>query len=195
MILASGSTIRAQLLRRIGVSFDVEKPLIDESVLKKEKLAAKTPAAELAHFLALAKAESVEGKFPKSLVLGCDQILICDGTFFSKPRDQDEGLAQLRMLRGRKHQLITSAVAVQNASAVWHHTGTVDLHMRDVSDIYLEDYIARNWKSVRHAVGSYKLEEEGGRLFHRIEGDYFHVLGLPLLEITTFLIARGELAI
>ena len=85
--------------------------------------------------------------------------------------------------------------AIRSYYAVWRHVGVVRMNMRDLSPAYVEDYVARNWQSIRHAVGAYKLEEEGVRLFSLIDGDYFHVLGLPLTELLSYLILRGELSI
>jgi len=96
-------------------------------------------------------------------------------------------------MRGKVHRLLTAAVIYEGGAPVWRHVGVVQLQMRDVSDSYLDDYVARNWDSIRHSVGAYKLEEEGVRLFGRITGDYFHVLGLPLLELLGFLMTRGVL--
>jgi septum formation protein len=89
--------------------------------------------------------------------------------------------------------LLSAAVIYENHEPKWRYIGVVNLTMRDLSDQYIESYVNRNWESVQYCVGGYKLEEEGSRLFSRIEGDYFHVLGLPLLEVLSFLIERGDL--
>jgi septum formation protein len=127
------------------------------------------------------------------LVIGCDQVLALNQTIFAKPENPHDALTQLKTLRGQKHQLLSAAVIYADGKPQWRHVGVVRLHMRDASDGYLADYVDRNWDSIRHSVGGYKLEEEGVRLFSRIEGDYFNVLGLPLLDLLSYLTLRGTL--
>ena len=126
--------------------------------------------------------------------MGCDQVLDHRGTLLSKPKDQTDAIKQLQLLCGDRHSLLSAAVLYQDGEPVWRHVGQVRLRMREISDDYLTDYVDRNWHSIQHAVGCYKLEEEGVRLFSNIEGDYFHVLGMPLLELLNYLTLRGDLA-
>ncbi|NNE50811.1 MAG: septum formation protein Maf [Sulfitobacter sp.] len=194
IILASGSEIRAQLLRQAGLAFDIVKPRIDEELVKHALLAEGTSPRDIADALAELKARKVSEKHPGALVLGSDQVLDYAGKMLSKPADIDAARKQLRSLRGDRHSLLSAAVICEDGQPIWRHVGQVRLRMREISDDYLEDYLTRNWDSVRHAVGCYKLEEEGVRLFSNIQGDYFHVLGLPLIELLNYLILRGELA-
>ena len=125
------------------------------------------------------------------MVIGCDQVLAFENSILSKPESREHATVQLRMLRGGRHTLMSAAVIYHEKKPVWRHIGTVRLRMRDVSDAYLEAYISRNWDDIQHSVGAYQLESEGVRLFQSIEGDYFHVLGMPLLELLAFLTLRG----
>lgn len=193
LILASGSAIRADLLRRASLAVEVIPARVDEDAIKSAFLAEQAKPRDIADALAEAKARKVAARHPDRMVLGCDQVLDFQGTLFSKPETPEDARDQLRRMRGKRHMLLSAAVIYDNAKPVWRHVGTVRLHMRDLSDAYIDDYISRNWESIRHAVGAYKLEEEGPRLFTRIEGDHFNVLGLPLLEILSYLTLRGTL--
>ncbi len=193
LILASGSEIRANLLRNAGIDFTVQKARVDEEAVRAALHAEEASPRDIADTLAELKAQRVAAKNPQALVIGCDQVLAVGQTTLNKPQSPQDALAQLKMLRGQKHQLLSAAVIYGAGKPQWRHVGVVRLHMRDASDAYLADYVDRNWDSIRHAVGAYKLEEEGVRLFTRIEGDYFNVLGLPLLELLSYLTLRGTL--
>lgn len=193
LILASNSDIRAQLLRQAMVPFDVKPARIDEEAIKEALLAEGAPPRDIADALAEAKARKVAGSHPEKLVLGCDQVLSFESRILSKPKSEFEALEQLKMLRGQRHQLLSAAVIYEEAKPVWRHVGVVRLLMREASDVWLQDYVVRNWNSIQHSVGGYKLEEEGVRLFTRIDGDHFNVLGMPLLELLSYLTLRGTL--
>jgi len=193
LILASGSEIRAQLLRQAGVSHQVVRPRVDEEMVKQALLAEEAPPRDIADTLAELKARKVSEKHPGALVLGCDQVLDHKGKLLSKPVSPEDAIEQLCALRGDRHALLSAAVLCEDGKPIWRHVGQVRLRMRDASDAYLKDYVTRNWDSIQHAVGCYKLEEEGVRLFTGIEGDYFHVLGMPFLELLNYLTLRGDL--
>ena len=193
LILASGSTIRAKLLSQANVPHVVEVPRVDEELIKQALLAEQASPRDIADALAEMKARKISEKNPGALVLGCDQVLDVHGAMLSKPTDPDDAMKQLQQLRGDRHSLLSAAVICEDGQPIWRHVGQVRLRMRDISESYLKGYITRNWDSIRHAVGCYKLEEEGVRLFSGIEGDYFNVLGMPLLELLNYLTLRGDL--
>lgn len=191
IILASGSTIRAKLLKNAGLDFQVKIARVDEDAIKSALLAERATPRDIADTLAEMKARKISTKFPGAMVIGCDQVLDFKGELLSKPMSQDDAQTQLMALRGEQHMLLSAAVIYQDGEPIWRHVGKVRLRMRDFSDDYITGYIARNWDSIRHSVGAYKLEEEGVRLFSSIDGDYFNVLGMPLLQLLNFLTLRG----
>lgn len=194
IILASGSSIRTQMLSQAVVLHEVQVARVDEDMIKASLISEGAAPRDIADALAEMKASKISDKNPGALVIGCDQVLEHNGTLLSKPETPEEALAQLKLMRGDRHTLLSAAVIFEDGKPLWRHIGVVRLRMRDASDTYLEDYVMRNWDSIRHAVGAYKLEEEGVRLFSRIEGDYFNVLGMPLLEILNYLTLRGDIA-
>ncbi|MEP0964869.1 MAG: Maf family nucleotide pyrophosphatase [Roseobacter sp.] len=192
IILASSSEIRAQLLRQAQVDFSTEKARVDEEMIRESLLVEQAKPRDIADTLAEMKARKVSDKNPGSLVIGCDQVLEHRGELLSKPNSPEDALKQLRLICGDRHTLMSAVVIYEDGKPIWRHVGTVRLRMHEVSETYLSDYVTRNWASIRHSVGSYKLEEEGVRLFSRIDGDYFTVLGLPLLELLSYLALRGD---
>lgn len=193
LVLASQSEIRQTLLRNAGVAFEVVPARVDEDALREAMVADEASPRDIADALAEMKARKVASKRPDALVIGADQVLSFEGDILSKPDSKETALCQLRALRGKRHELLSAAVIYEDAAPVWRHVGVVRLVMRQVSDAYLQSYVDRNWDSIQHAVGAYKLEEEGVRLFAQVQGDYFNVLGMPLLELLSYLSLRGEL--
>ncbi|MCC1480962.1 Maf family protein [Roseibaca sp. Y0-43] len=193
LVLASASTIRAEMLRRAGVMVDVQPARIDEAAIRDALLAEDAPPRDVADALAEGKARKISARQP-GLVLGCDQVLALKGRLFEKPTTPEQARDHLTALRGQTHQLLSAAVLYDDGKPVWRHVGVARLTMRNFSDSYLDDYIARNWPGIGESVGAYKLEEEGVRLFAQVTGDYFTILGLPMLELLNYLSLRGEIA-
>ena len=191
ILLASASEIRLQLLRSANVPAQAQPARIDEEAIRVAMEAEGASPRDLADTLAEMKARKIAERNPGAFVLGCDQVLEMGCRVFAKPASPEDARAQLRDLRGQTHCLLSAAVLYQNGAPLWRHVGEARLTMRDVSDAYLDDYLARNWDSIRHAVGCYKLEEEGIRLFSAINGDHFTILGLPLLPLLSYLGGRG----
>ena len=194
IILASQSAIRRTLLQNAGIACDVQPARVDEEAVKSALLAEGATPRDVADALAEMKARKISERYPDALVIGCDQVLALDERILSKPETPDDARDQLMTMRGKTHRLMSAAVICQGGAPVWRHVGVVQIQMRDVSNDYLDDYIARNWDSICNSVSAYKLEEEGVRLIQRITGDHFHVMGLPLIEVISYLAARGELA-
>lgn len=194
IVLASTSPIRLQLLRAAGLAVEPQAPRVDEEAIRSALVTEGAAPRDIADTLAEMKARKVAEKRPADLVLGCDQVLELDGETFAKPETQDQARAQLRQLRGKTHKLQSAIVAYENALPVWRHVAEARLTMWSLSDRYLDDYIARNWDSIRHSVGCYKIEEEGVRLFSAISGDHFTILGLPLLPLLAWAGTKGMIA-
>lgn len=189
LILASTSQIRRELLENAGLVVQAVPPRVDEDAIR-EAMTGASPR-DIADCLAEAKARKVAGKHPEGLVLGCDQVLAKGVQIFTKAETLDQARAQLCDLRGKTHQLLSALVLCDAGEPIWRHVSVARLTMRDLSDEYLDDYLSRQWPLVGDAVGCYKLESEGARLFTEIEGDYFTVLGLPLLPLLNFFALRG----
>lgn len=194
LILASASAVRRELLQQAGISVDVRPARVDEAALRDAMIHDGARPRDVADALAEMKARKVASVFSTARVVGCDQILALGDQIFSKPQDVDDARLQLRKLRGRAHHLYSAVVLYDQGQPVWRHISTARLVMRDVSDTYLEAYLGRNWPAVAQSVGGYMLEAEGVRLFTEIEGDYFSVLGLPLLPLISYLSQRGFIA-
>lgn len=194
IILASSSTIRHQLLAKAGVEATAVAARLDEDTVTAGLRAEGASPRDIADALAEMKAQKVAQRFPADWVIGCDQVLEVKGELLTKSATRQAAEEVLRQLKGTTHKLLSAVVVYHEGQPVWRHIAEARLTMRPISDEYLEEYLARNWPSVQDSVGAYKLEEEGGRLFSAVSGDYFTVLGLPLLPLLGYLGDRGVIA-
>tara|TARA_R110002110_G_scaffold103598_8_gene261813 strand:+ start:37996 stop:38607 length:612 start_codon:yes stop_codon:yes gene_type:complete len=194
IILASSSEIRFQMLRAAGVTVTARPARIDEEALRAGLEAEDATPRDIADMLAEMKARKVAGNSDAAVVIGCDQVLDFKGHVRGKPATPAAARAQLLEMRGVSHRLLSAVVLYHEGEPQWRHVGTARLTMRDFSESWLDGYLSRNWESLRHSAGGYLLEEEGVRLFSAIEGDYFTILGLPLIPLLGYLGERGFIA-
>ena len=193
IILASKSAARSELLRNAGVVFETAGAGVDEDVIKQQMLGQGASPAQIAAALADAKALAVASR-TEGLVIGADQTLDFEGRLFDKADTVDEARARLLELRGRRHQLHSAMTIARGGEVLHRELASATLVMRDFSEAWLDGYLERQGKTILASVGCYQLESEGVQLFERIEGDYFVILGLPLLGLLQFLRRQGALA-
>lgn len=193
LVLASGSAVRHRLLVAAGIAHTVVVSHVDEAAIKTDCRRAGADVAETAHRLAAAKADAVGADHPGGLVIGADQILECDGTWFDKPADRAGAADHLRALAGRTHHLVNATVVRQDGAEVWRHDTRVAMTMRPLSAAFITRYLDTVGDAALTSVGAYQLEGPGAQLFERTEGDFFSILGLPLLPLIAFLRERGVL--
>ena len=194
LILASASTSRVAILRQAGLAITQDVAGVDEDLVKLSLRAEGADATHVAITLADLKAQQVSRRHPGAFVIGADQMLECNGVWFDKPPDIDHARAHLMSLRGRKHDLITAAVVVRDGARVWQHVERATLTMRPISDAFIESYLQTVGADVCGTVGAYRLEGLGAQLFTRVDGDFFTILGLPLLPLLDFLRGHGIVA-
>jgi septum formation protein len=194
LILASASGSRVAILRQAGLAITQDVAGVDEDLVKLSLRAEGADADHVAITLADLKAQQVSRRHPRAFVIGADQMLECNGAWFDKPPDTDHARAHLMSLRGRKHDLITAAVVVRNGARVWQHVERATLTMRPLSDAFIENYLQTAGADVCSTVGAYRLEGLGAQLFTRVDGDFFTILGLPLLPLLDFLRGHGIVA-
>ena len=194
IILASGSRARREILRSAGVSFTVETADVDEDAIRaaldnKDGTAALDPA-DVSEILAVAKAEAVSKLQPDAFVIGGDQVLAFDDRILTKPKNEAAARAQIASFRGKVHVLHSAVALAHNGETLWSTVDTAEMHVRDFTDVFLDDYMRRAGRTVLDSVGAYLMEGLGIQLFERIDGDYFTVLGMPLMPLLRELRAR-----
>jgi septum formation protein len=194
VVLASQSSARKALLAGAGVTFTALSPGVDEEAVKQELLARGASPRAIAEALAERKAMRISAERPKDLVIGADQTLELDGALYDKVADLETARARLVLLRGRTHRLEAAVAVAQAGAVIWRETATAALTMRDFSDAFLDDYLTHDPAGILSSVGCYRLEGAGAQLFSRIDGDYFSILGLPMLGLLELLRRQGVLS-
>lgn len=183
LILASKSPFRAQLLKNAGLIFSTENADIDERAVEAPLYQSGATPQDVAIILAEAKALAVSEKNPDALIIGCDQTLSLGDEIFHKPVDLEEAGKNLLKLSGQTHQLNSGIVLVKNGETIWRHIAIAHMSMRILRPEFIGRYLGRVGDSILSSVGAYQLEGEGIQLFEKIDGDYFTIIGLPLLPL------------
>jgi septum formation protein len=191
LILASASAARQAVLAGAGLRFTARAAAVDEAAIKRAALSEGLDATAAALRLADAKAACIARQEPQAVVIGADQILVCDGTWYDKPEDMAGARRQLLALRGRAHELATAVACHLGDRVLWRHVALPRLTMRAFSEPFLDAYLAAEGELVQRSVGAYRLEGPGVQLFERVEGDHASILGLPLLPLLAFLREAG----
>lgn len=193
LVLASASASRRRVLEAVGLSFTIDPPRADEEAAKASLRAAGLKPRDQADALAELKALSISRRRP-GFIIGADQMLAIEGEVLDKPKDMAEARAHLMRLRGKTHELLSAAVVARDGAIIWRHIETPRLTMRAFSDAFLDDYLEQAGEAVLSSVGAYQLEGLGAQLFARVDGDFFSVLGMPLLPLLAFLREHGIVA-
>jgi septum formation protein len=193
LVLASGSASRKKLLTAAGVAFTADPADLDEVELTRTMIQRGADAVQVACELAGQKALSVSRRHPGRLVLGGDSVIGFGGAFISKCASMDEARALLHKLSAKEHLLVSAAALARDSALLWTHASPCRMSMRSLSPKFLDDYLAQEGPAILSSVGCYHYEGRGAQLFDRVDGDYFSVLGLPLLPVLAELRREGVL--
>ncbi len=194
LILASGSSARSAVLSAAGVTFTVRPTDIDERAVEIPLIAGGASPGDIAIALAEEKSLAVSRSAPGAIVVGADQTLDLDGERWHKPADLAEARRQIARLAGHTHRLTSGVAAARDGRILWRHVATAQMTMRRLTDTDIDAYLAEAGARAAGSVGAYQIEGPGIRLFETIDGDYFTILGLPLLPLLAFLRSEGEIA-
>jgi len=189
LILASGSSIRRQMLEDAGVEFEVVRPDVDEDAAK----AGQTEPRKIAGDLAQVKAVAVSASRPDDWVIGSDSVVVADDRLFSKPASREEAADHLRFFSGKTMRLTSGVALAREGRTDWSHVETAELQVRKLSDAFIESYLEAEWPEVGHTVGVFRMEARGVQLFEAIAGDHFTILGMPLIPLLGAFRERGML--
>ncbi len=187
LILASGSQARQSMLRHAGLEFDVMKSNLDEDSIIKNLVSVETSPLYIAVELAQQKALDVSDKTPDRMVVGGDQVLVCDGRLYQKAATKHDAKEKLKTLSGKEHTLISTVCIAQDNKILWSDHGSAHLTMHDLEDVFLDHYINVAGDALTQCVGAYEFENAGSWLFEKVDGDYFTILGMPLLPLLKYL--------
>ena len=197
LVLASASATRAKLLENAGLGFFQYPVAIDEEAVRDASIAEGISASDIAVMLAEMKAAAADqrfaAEFPASpaYILGCDQILVCDETIYSKPQNSEVAKVQLSALAGKTHQLFTAVVLFHNGERIWHHLLVADMTMRRLDNEFIDSYLGQLGDSAFSSPASYHIESIGVQLFSQIKGCHYGILGIPILEVMEILREHG----
>jgi septum formation protein len=193
LVLASGSSTRTQLLRDAAVPFVQDRPEIDEATAKSALRSSGVDAGQAALELARLKALAVAPRHPGRLVLGCDQLLVCEGEWFDKPGSRGQAREQLQRLSGRRHTLATALILLRAGAPIWSHLEMPEVQMRELSPGLIDAYLDVAGEAALQSVGAYRIEGPGAQLLESLVGDVFAILGLPMLPLLAALRREGVL--
>jgi septum formation protein len=193
IVLASGSASRKGILKNAGIAFEVDPPSLDEAPYKLSSRSRGLSAGETALGLARLKAAEISRRHAGAIVIGADQMLECEGDWFDKPADRAGAAAHIARLAGREHHLRSAVTAFRDGGERWNHLQTATLAIRPLTQSEIERYLDRCGDGILQSVGAYQIEGPGIQLFSAIDGDFFTILGLPLLPLLAFLRREGAL--
>ena len=193
LILASASPSRRALMQAAGLRFEAIAAAVDEAALKDAAQAEGARPTDAAVLLADAKARAVARRRPDALVIGSDQLMVCEGRWFDKPTDMVEAESHLRSLSGRTHQLVNGTVAWRGGQRIWQNAAVAMLTVRVLGDAFIAAYLAAEGDALLATVGAYRMEGLGMQLFSAVEGEHSTILGLPMLPLLGFLRQQGVL--
>ena len=191
LILASKSHARRALLEQAGIAFEIQSAAIDEPAIRQAAQAEGASADDIAVLLAEMKGERIAAENPDAMIIASDQLLVCDGVIYGKPRDIAESKAQILSLSGKRHQLISAVMLFDKGRRIWHHIARPELTFHQLDEKEVDDYLAYFGDNALYSPGSYFLEGPGIHLFADIFGDYYSILGLPLLAVIPQLKLHG----
>ena len=194
LVLASQSASRRAMLTAAGVPFSATSPGVDEDAAKAGLRADGVAPRDFADALAELKALRVSQREPDALTLGSDSLMVlADGTILDKPTSREEAAEHLRAMSGGRHSIVSAAVIAEQGRPVWRHVDRAMLHVRPLSEAFLEQYLDAEWPTIAGCAGCFRIEGPGAQLFARIDGSQFTVLGMPLLPVLDYLRVRGVL--